>query len=323
MAGANPPAAEDLLGKLVVDHAMPAIRAVADRRLSGATRTALEDVCGTAVAWLITSLRRRDLSANPIQDFEAYAAGIAAKAVAQHTADRWPERARLRRRIRLLCSSDTRFFITNSSGPALCGLQRHSQLPCAAPSKVDETKAELSARRLPLDFAAFSLLFFETLAAPLDLNTATAVFADLLGIAGQPVSLDALAVEPAAALNRGPGPERAPEWAPRLWAEIRDLPINQRRALLLNLRLPDGSAIELLEELGVVDLQSLAEALDMDPLAVAGLWGRLPLDDLEIASSLGLTRQQVINLRASARDRLRRRGRHANSYPIRQDKERG
>jgi hypothetical protein len=34
---------------------------------------------------------------------------------------------------------------------------------------------------------------------------------------------------------------------------------------------------------------------------------RLPLDDLTIAARLGLTRQQVINLRKSARLRLARR----------------
>jgi hypothetical protein len=37
------------------------------------------------------------------------------------------------------------------------------------------------------------------------------------------------------------------------------------------------------------------------------LWDELPLDDLKIAARLGMTRQQVINLRKSARARLARR----------------
>jgi hypothetical protein len=37
------------------------------------------------------------------------------------------------------------------------------------------------------------------------------------------------------------------------------------------------------------------------------LWKELPLDDLTIAGRLGATRQQVINLRKSARARLVRR----------------
>ena len=37
------------------------------------------------------------------------------------------------------------------------------------------------------------------------------------------------------------------------------------------------------------------------------IWNELPLDDKRIAALLGLTRQQVINLRKSARERLTRR----------------
>jgi hypothetical protein len=37
------------------------------------------------------------------------------------------------------------------------------------------------------------------------------------------------------------------------------------------------------------------------------IWNALPLDDVAIAAHLGVTRQQVINLRKSARERLVRR----------------
>jgi hypothetical protein len=39
----------------------------------------------------------------------------------------------------------------------------------------------------------------------------------------------------------------------------------------------------------------------------AKLWNNLPLEDTTIAQNLGVTRQQVINLRKSARERLARR----------------
>src|SRR5581483_8319845 len=94
--------------------------------------------------------------------------------------------------------------------------------------------------------------------------------------------------------------------------EICQLPAGQRKALLLNLRLPEGSAVELLEDLGVADVHSLAATLEMAPAELAELWGRLPLDDLEIAARMGIGRQQVINLRSAARQRLRRRTSDAN-----------
>jgi hypothetical protein len=45
----------------------------------------------------------------------------------------------------------------------------------------------------------------------------------------------------------------------------------------------------------------------MDAGAFGELWNELPLEDTRIAVILRITRQQVINLRRSARDRLARR----------------
>jgi hypothetical protein len=85
------------------------------------------------------------------------------------------------------------------------------------------------------------------------------------------------------------------------------LPDRQRTALLLNLRSAQGTAIELIEDLGIATFSQLAEVLSMTKEALAELWNRLPLDDKEIAEKLGVERQQVINLRSAARQRLQRR----------------
>lgn len=97
-----------------------------------------------------------------------------------------------------------------------------------------------------------------------------------------------------------------------LWEEIRCLPERQRAALLLNLRDPVGNSAP--------DLFLLAANVcpaEFRRVATAGisgvetLWGelvsRLPLADDEIGALLDLPRQQVINLRKSARARLTRR----------------
>ncbi len=59
-----------------------------------------------------------------------------------------------------------------------------------------------------------------------------------------------------------------------------------------------------LELLGIASLRTIAGRLDLSPNELAGLWNRLPLDDLAIAKMLDCTRQQVINLRRVARDKL-------------------
>jgi RNA polymerase sigma factor (sigma-70 family) len=94
----------------------------------------------------------------------------------------------------------------------------------------------------------------------------------------------------------------------RLWSEIAILRPLQRAALLLNLRDHLGkNALLLFLLLAIADFDALAEAVGMGADELTQIWNDLPLDDLTIAARLGVTRQQVINLRKSARERLSRR----------------
>ncbi len=94
----------------------------------------------------------------------------------------------------------------------------------------------------------------------------------------------------------------------RLWEEIRELPSRQAAALLLNLRDGQGrNAAALLPLTGIATLREMAAAVGLPPEKLAELWNRLPLEDTGLAEILGVTRQQVINLRKSARERLARR----------------
>jgi len=94
----------------------------------------------------------------------------------------------------------------------------------------------------------------------------------------------------------------------RLWQEVQLLPPNQRAALLLNLRDAEGSGcIALFLVTGIATLRQLAEALELSAERFAAIWNDLPLDDQTIAELLGLQRQQIINARKAARERLARR----------------
>jgi DNA-directed RNA polymerase specialized sigma24 family protein len=93
-----------------------------------------------------------------------------------------------------------------------------------------------------------------------------------------------------------------------LWEEIRRLPARQAAALLLNLRdAQRGNALMLLPLMGIASMREIARTLGMSAEDLAAIWNRLPFEDAEIAGLLGITRQQVINLRKSARERLARR----------------
>jgi DNA-directed RNA polymerase specialized sigma24 family protein len=93
-----------------------------------------------------------------------------------------------------------------------------------------------------------------------------------------------------------------------LWSEICQLPPLQRTALLFNLRSPTGiNVITLLPATRVATFEQIAEALNISTEEFERLWSDLPMDDLSIAQYLGASRQQVINLRKNARERLARR----------------
>lgn len=92
-----------------------------------------------------------------------------------------------------------------------------------------------------------------------------------------------------------------------LWSEVQQLPLMQRRALLLHARDENGgSAIPLLIFTGVATLDEIATVLEYARPVIEGFWDRLPMPDVEIASLLTRTRDQVISLRRSARERLER-----------------
>ena len=93
-----------------------------------------------------------------------------------------------------------------------------------------------------------------------------------------------------------------------LWQEVCRLPPRQRAALLLNFRDARGQdLISFLPYTRTATIEQIAEALDFPLVEFLRLWNKLPLDDVTIAELLGATRQQVINLRKCARERLERR----------------
>ena len=92
-----------------------------------------------------------------------------------------------------------------------------------------------------------------------------------------------------------------------LWDEIRELPLQQRRALLLHARDQNGgSAIAVLVFTGVATLGEIGDALGYGRAEMESLWDRLPLPDLDIATLMDTTRVQVISIRRAARERLER-----------------
>lgn len=94
----------------------------------------------------------------------------------------------------------------------------------------------------------------------------------------------------------------------QMWEEILALPPSQRYALLLNLRQGEGEGSLLVQFAAskAVRLSEIRAALG-SAWKESDDWNDLPLCDDQIASRLGVSRREVINLRLAARRRLCRR----------------
>src|SRR5690349_17080842 len=302
-------AAEHDTLRVLLDEVTPVIEGVIRGRVVAAVATGeREELFSEAMLQLIRKLQeiKTEPSRNPIANLSGYAAVTTFNVVHAHFRRAHPERRRLRNRIRHELRMSPRFACwPSSTGAFVCGLA-----------------------------AWEGTMFRECSQAELDrippLSPAQSEIARMLDHvfqhARKPVALERLV---ATIAEWSQQPMLAPQTARRervdktmsaessliyrsaltdIWREIHLLPARQRIALLLGLRDETGSALtSLLIHLRIATFDELAAAVDLSAEGLAAIWEQLPLSDQTIADRLDLNRQQVINLRKSARERLRRR----------------
>ncbi len=144
--------------------------------------------------------------------------------------------------------------------------------------------------------------------APVPFDAVVDLFARLWSIQDHPYASDLVDDRPAPSQRDADVVLAEVQSMQSMWNEILALPLQQRAALLLNLRDPNGgSALWLIASAAIASVRKIAAALEWPAEDFANIWPRLPLSDLDIAQRLAVTRQQVINLRQAARQRLARR----------------
>ncbi|HKQ08471.1 MAG TPA: hypothetical protein VJ464_25345 [Blastocatellia bacterium] len=324
--------ADTRLAAVLAEHAEPVIRGVVKNKLrvslspadgSAANQDALE-IASDVQAALVTELRRLRSaeSREPISDFRGYVAVLAFHACYRYLRRRNPERHSLKSKVRYILSHAPEFALwQDADGAWLCDTtaRRRSATGAARARPDDEA---LSARLLSrltdpagTDLTDLLAAILGEAAGAMELDEIVSFVAALQGI--RPIAEQGEGdVEGEDRQRQGLADPRADVAAEvdhrlyleHLWREIGELPPRQRLALLLNLRDAQGrDVIALLPITGVASLRQIADVLGIPAEEFAALWNDLPMDDARIAGRLGITRQQVINLRKSARERLMRR----------------
>jgi hypothetical protein len=325
-------AAGHLLGKLLRDHAEPVIGKVTRLKLfstsfRGETFVAHdeEDVRSTVTLQLILRLENTASSGASIESFAAYVAGVAQNCCNDFLRRKYPQYTRLKNRTRYLLRHDSRLALWESEGEQwLCALAAWKNETSGSvertafePVDLDDFRRSRLRGRNVVQMKAGELVevLLKWRGGPLALDELVKALASLYGIHDNDALAnrydpndatvgDLLVASPADAISLL-DTRSALE---RLWTEICGLPRSQRVALLLNLRdVQRRDALTLLPLTGIATLGDIAGVLEIEPQKFAEMWNALPLDDLSIGALLRVSRQQVINLRKSARERLARR----------------
>jgi RNA polymerase sigma factor (sigma-70 family) len=300
LASASDDAARDAaIARLLTEVADPVIRRSLFHRL-GTREAELEDIRGSVMLRLLKKLDEIHRgAAEPIGSFADYVAIVTFHAADDHLRRKQPQRTLLTNRLRYLLTHDARFALWQFEREMVCGLAKWRDRP--ARSRPLDT-ADIDDRHLADSLAKL----FAGAREPLLFHDVVALFARTSAGADVPVAVDDADLRELA--PSAIDVLESKEAAARLWREIEELPPRQRIALLLNLRDgAGGSAVPLLTLTGLATAERIAELVGMSPGELASIWNSLPLDDNTIASRLGATRQQIINLRKCARERLARR----------------
>jgi RNA polymerase sigma factor (sigma-70 family) len=247
----------------------------------------IDDLRGEAVLRLLRRLREMADENTAIENFEAYVAGIASRVIDDAVRVARPEWTRLKNRVRYLVTHDDRFRLSSGGEFVSLANGRTARVRTAAARELAKSAIDVLA----------------TAGRQLGIDDLVSALAERAGVS------DDLALWPQPPASTDPAAQlETVETLRCLWNEIAALPPRQRAALLLHARDSGGeSVLRLLFATAIVSSGDAAAALEIHPRDLASLLEDLPLSDRVIARRLGVTPQQVINLRKAARDRLARR----------------
>jgi len=323
-------AASAALEQLICESAQPVARQIIRSKLrvgQSSNRDVSDDeaadLAGEVTLKLVARLRelKSDPLAKAVNSFRGYVAVTAYHACDEYLRKKYPRRNSLKNQLRYVITHSVGFAVwEGDEGDLLCGLTAWKDQSSGAVNRsrmhetLDKFSRSYKTKSSPRDLLA---AIFDRAGGPLLLDDLVSLVAELWQIRDLASPIISIDRDPAVVLSteaesRDGLDARMDQRShlEKLWIEICELPLRQRLALLMSLRDSSGRGVlTLLPLIHIASLRQIAELLAMPAEKLASLWNQLPLDDATIAESLGVTRQQVINLRKCARERLWRRTR--------------
>jgi hypothetical protein len=315
--------ADEILVRLLEQLVEPQVTAIIRQKLQVTlnptddrreNQDALE-LAGEVKTLIVAKLAKLKTEQDPagIDNFNGYVQAVIINTTNHYLRGKYPVRLRLKNQLRYLLSHDKRFALwSDLAGEWVCGLGEWKDRNMhTAAMGIGQQEALRRTEPAP-EIANLS----ELVATVFLVNAAPMRFGDLVSAvyearrASEPVEVPEDHCLDVSLNDHKRTQARLEQTATlnELWTAINEMPLRHRSALLLNLRAPDGEGlITFLPLTRIASMPDIARCLEMSEGELAAIWAELPWDDKTIADRLGLTRQQVINLRQSARAMLKRR----------------
>ncbi len=309
---------ERLLEELLLIHAAPVIRRRLRQRLGGEGAAVREDLFHEAIARLLRRLRELEEEGNAqgIEDFAAYVSRVTSNVCHDHLRLRNPGRHLLKNRIRYVIGQSPEMRMVRREAGMICELIGVCE---------DETGMSDEEIASVVRAGGGGPGLAEVVAAILQAGGSRMEIDRLVGIAARVNGIEDGVVElsgsdwPEAGGKAGrlseqtgdgwpSGEERivGEEWLEELWQAILQLPLIERRIVILSRIDAAGDDLwSLMFEAGIGGIDAVAGALEMTIMEFADLWPRIPMDAATIGLHIGVTRERVIRERYRAHQRLR------------------
>jgi len=319
---------DDIVSQLIAQHAEPVIKGIIRYKLHLYCHHTIgqpdaNDIYQEAIVQLLEVLHqfREQPDANPVSDLRGLVAVIAHRVCARWMRQQFPGRHAFKNRLYYMLTHQRRFALwQNENKKLVAGFSVwQGEKKRAAEGRLEQLSdnEELLSRIRSLKtgkegWSGTLSAIFDFLGAPVEFDRLTGALAALLQFEDQTLESierirDTIGFEASAREPDAVWQVEKRIFLQNLLKEIRQLPLNHRVVLLLNLRdSKGGGGIALFPVLRIATVHQLAEVLEMSGEKLAGMWNELPLGDARIAELLQLTRQQVINIRKAARKRLTR-----------------
>ncbi len=313
---------ETSLSGLIFQHIQPVIEknlriklyvSLKPEDFSPNNQEALE-IAGEAKLKLVGELRKLKEQTPPkiISNLNSYVISVTLNAYRQYLRDKYPLRQKLKSKLRYLLTHHPKFALWEGENKWFCGFKSNKVRESIRPPTAETIQSGVTDTVYQQNLRDSSRII-ELLTAVFTFAKVPIFFNDLLTVVSEfqenKDQKDVSAEEQNLYFCQDKmliGIEQR-EYLEKIWAEIGTLPVRHRLALLMNLREAQGDCvIRLIPLLRIASIRQIAEILDFSPVEFASIWNELPWEDWQIAEYLGLTRQQVINLRQSARSRLLR-----------------